>query len=133
MIEIAKQEAKHNYHQGAILQPPFQINDKVLFQHRNIATTAPSQKLASKFLGPFPIIAKLSDLVNCLKVPKTLHMYNAFHVSLLERDHQDTIFGRCQTPPSSIVTSDNNIEWEVYQVLDSRLFGRWKKLQYLVS
>jgi hypothetical protein len=84
-------------------------------------------------LGPFPIIAKLSNLLYRLKLPNTLRIHNVFHVSLLEKYTQDTIPGRCKTRPPPIITPEGDIEWEVHRVLDSRLFGRWKKLQYLVS
>jgi hypothetical protein len=54
------------------VQPTFQVGEKVFLRHDNISTTAPSKKLASRFLGPFPIIARLSELVYKLKLPKTL-------------------------------------------------------------
>jgi hypothetical protein len=85
MIAIAGEQAKRSYDRGVQLQPTFQIGDQVLLRHDNIATTEPSRKLAPKFLGPFPIIFKLSDLVYRLKLPKTLHIHDVFHVSLLER------------------------------------------------
>jgi transposase InsO family protein len=124
MIHIAGQNAKRIYDRGATLQPSFEVGDKVLLRHRNIATTAPSHKLASKFLGPFPIIAKLSNLLYRLKLPNTLRIHNVFHVSLLEKYTQDTIPGRCKTRPPPIITPEGDIEWEVHRVLDSRLFGR---------
>ena len=54
------------------MQPTFQIGDKVLFRHDNIPTMTPSHKLASKFLGPFPVTSKISDVVYRLKLPPTL-------------------------------------------------------------
>lgn len=63
MIKLAGDQAKCNYGQGVVLQPSFQIGDKMLLRHDNIANMAATKMLASKFLGPFPIIAKLSDLV----------------------------------------------------------------------
>lgn len=124
MIDIAGQQAKRHYDRGVTKQPLFQIGDKILLRHQNIATTAPSQKLASKFLGPFSIMEKLSDVVYRVKLPRTLRIHNVFHVSLLERYHEDTIPGRRQKPPPPIITPDGDIEWEVKQILDSRLFGR---------
>jgi len=63
MIKIVEDQAKQNYDWHVQQQPLFTIGDKVLLQHKHIATIAPSKKLASKFLGPFSIIAKISDLV----------------------------------------------------------------------
>lgn len=124
MIDIAGQQAKRRYNQGVTKQPLFQIGDKILLRYQNIVTTAPSQKLASKFLRPFPIMEKLSDVVYHVKLPRTLRIHNVFHVSLLERYHEDTIPGRQQDPPPPIITPDGHIEWEVHQILDSRLYGR---------
>lgn len=133
MIHIAGEQAKRNHDRGAQTQPNFQIHDKVLLRHSNIATSMPSHKLAPKFLGPFPIISKLSDVVYRLKLPKTLKIHDVFHVSLLERYREDTIKGRKNIPPPPIITPAGDKEWEVKQVLDSKFFGRWKKLYYLVA
>jgi hypothetical protein len=133
MIKIVGEQAKKRFDGAHHLHHTFNVGDKVLLRHDNIATTVPSRKLTSKFLGPFPIIAKLSDVVYRLKLPRTLRIHDVFHISLLEKYRQDTIPGRRRNPPPPIVTPEGDIEWEVDQVLDSRLFGRWKKLQYLVS
>ena len=82
MIDIASKRAKRYYDQGVQLQPSFQVGDKVFLCHDNISTTAPSKKLASRFLGPFPITAKLSEVVYRLKLPRHLCIHDTFHVSL---------------------------------------------------
>ena len=93
MIKIAGDQAKKKYDVGSHLYHTFQVGDKVLLRHDNITTTVPSRKLTSKFLGPFLIIAKLSDVVYHLKLPKTLRIHNVFHISLLEKYQNDTIIG----------------------------------------
>ena len=133
MIQIAGDQAKRTYDRAAHLHHTFEVGDRVLLRHDNIATTVPSRKLASKYLGPFPIISKISDVVYRLRLPKSLRIHDVFHVSLLEKYRPDTIEGRQYKPPPPIVTPQGDVEWEVREVLDSRLFGRWKKLQYLVS
>lgn len=98
MIKIMGNQAKRNYDRHVQQQPDFKIGDKVLLRHDNIATMAPSKKLESKFLGPFSITTKISDLVYRLKLPKTLPIHDVFHVSLLEPYLQDTIPGHKQRP-----------------------------------
>ena len=133
MVKITGEQAKRNYNKHVQQQSHFTISDKVWLQHDNIPTMAPSKKLVSKFLGPFVITTKLSNLVYHLKLPKTLHIHDVFHVSLLEPYHQDTIPGRKKTPPPPNVTPKENLEWEVQSILDSRLIGRGKKLHYFVA
>ena len=123
MIKIAGDQAKRNYERGVQLQPSFQIGDKVLPRHDNISTIAPTKKLESKYLGPFSIISKLSDLIYRLKLPKALCIHNVFHVFLLKKYRPDTILGHKHKPPPSIITLEGDIEWEVSKILDSRLSG----------
>ena len=51
MITIIGEQAKRNYDHNVTQQPTFQIGEKILLWHDNVATTQPSRKLASKFLG----------------------------------------------------------------------------------
>jgi len=133
MIQIASNQAKRNYDQGVQKQPSFQVGQKVLLHHDNITTTAPSKTLAPRFLGPFLVVSKISDLVYQLKLPKALRIHNVFHVSQLETYQPDIITGRKLKPPPPIVTPEGDIEWEVHKILDSKRSGRWKKLHYLVE
>ena len=77
--------------------------------------------------------SKISDVVYHLKLPPTLQIHDVFHISLLEKYWQDTITGRQQIPPPPIINPNGDIKWKVHEVLDSRIFGRGKRLQYLVS
>ena len=129
MVQLAEEQAKRNYDKGVQLQPTFQIGNKVLLRHDNIATDAASQKLSARFLGPFPITAKILDVVYRLKLPKTLRIHDLIHVSLLERYNKDTIPGRRPTNSPPIITPDGDLKYEVDCILDSQFFGRWKKLQ----
>lgn len=110
----------------------FNTGDKVFLRSENIATIVPSRKLAAKFLGPYLITEKISNLLYRLRLPRTLKIHDVFHVSSLEKQRPDTILGRQIKTPPPILTPEGDIEWQVEKVLDSRIFGRWKKLQYLV-
>ena len=108
MIKIVGDQAKLHYDQHVQHQPNFKVGEKVLLRHKHIATTAPSKKLSPKFLGPFIIIAKISDLVYQLKLPPTLRIHNVFHVCVLERYHEDTIPGRKQISPPPIIIPEGD-------------------------
>ena len=70
---------------------------------------APSKTLAARFLGPFLVVSKISNLVHQLKLPKALHIHKVFHVSQLETYRPDTIMGRKLKPPPLIVTPEGDI------------------------
>ena len=128
MIKITGDQAKLHYDRYVQHQSNFKVEEKVLLHHEHIATTAPSKKLSPKFLGPFPIIAKISDLVYRLKLPPMLRIHNVFHVCVLERYQEDTIPGRKRIPPPPIITLEGDTEWEVCRILDSRISGCGKRL-----
>src|SRR5207302_3579028 len=74
----------------------FSVGDQVLLSlsHIHLASQAqrPSKKLQAHFIGPYPIIAKVSPVTYKLGLPPSLNIHLVFHVSLL----------RAYTSPSTI-------------------------------
>ena len=60
-----------------------------------------------------------------------MKIHNVFHVSLLAKHKADTIPGRAQVPAPPVEVEGEE-EWEVEEILDAKLYGRWKKLRFLV-
>ena len=58
-----------------------------------------------------------------------MRSYPVYHVSLLEPAASDPLVGQKQPPPPPIIV-DENSEWEVEEILDSKLVR--KTLKYLV-
>ncbi|MBW0471291.1 hypothetical protein O181_011006 [Austropuccinia psidii MF-1] len=86
-----------------------------------IKSTGPTKKLSERWLGPFPILNKVSTHVYHLKLPsqwKSIHP--VFHISLLEPVKKSTIPNRHQDPPPPIIIEEGE-EWEVSQILESKL------------
>ncbi|MBW0574991.1 hypothetical protein O181_114706 [Austropuccinia psidii MF-1] len=72
----------------------------VWLSSKNIKSTRPTKKLSEGWLGPFPILKKVSTHAYHLKLPsqwKSIHP--AFHISLLEPVKKSTISNRNQEPP----------------------------------
>src|SRR5467141_3892003 len=115
--------------------PPFQVGDTVWLDSRNITTTRPSKKLDHHFLGPFPIIEKVSSHAYRLGLSLALsRIHPVFHVSLLQPTSTSDIPNRVVDPPPPIDLDDSD-EWEVNRNLDSKIDG-WHKgpgLLYLVE
>ena len=111
--------------------PIFEPGDLVWLSRRNITTTRPSSKLDVKRLGPFKVLEAVGDskLAFRLELPAQMRIHPVFHVSLLEPHHENPFPGRTQPPPPPIELEDD-VEWEVEEILDSRI--QRGKLQYLV-
>ena len=67
-----------------------------------------------------------------LKLQDSMKIHDNFHVSLLRKDPNDPLTSQVEPPPP-LVMINNEEEWEVDDVLDSRRYGRNKKLQYRVK
>ncbi|MBW0551160.1 hypothetical protein O181_090875, partial [Austropuccinia psidii MF-1] len=113
------------------IPPDFQPGDKVWLAFKNIKTTRPSKKLSERWLGPFEVIKKIVSHAYHLKLPqqwKSVHP--VFHVSLLEPFKHSSIPNCHQFPPPPVLVEEQE-EWDVAQVLESKL--RRGKLWYLVE
>ena len=114
--------------------PRFLPGDQVWLNARNIVTRSPSRKLDHRRLGPFEVIAdhrlRIPYAIR-LCLPETMLIQPIFHVSLLEHAADDPFLGQRADPPPPVVV-DGEEEYHVAEMLDSRVFSRWRKLQYLV-
>ena len=84
-------------------------------------------------MGPFEIIAQVGRASFTLRLPDQLRaVHPVFHVSQLEPATPNTIPNRVQPPPPPIEV-DDDFEYEISEILDSKLDKRRKcKLLYLV-
>ena len=88
-------------------------------------------KLAPRRYGPFPITKKLSPVTYWLHLPAAMKIHPVFHVDLLTR-YRETEAHRpnYKRPLPEIIEGEP--KWEVEKIINSRLHGRYKKLQFLV-
>ena len=113
--------------------PDFKIGDFAFVKATFLRTTRPSKKLSEKNLGPFEIIAQVGRLSFTLRLPEQLRaVHPVFHVSQLEPATRNIIPNRVQPPPPPIEVNDD-IEFEISEILDSKIDKRRKcQLLYLV-
>ncbi|MBW0567393.1 hypothetical protein O181_107108 [Austropuccinia psidii MF-1] len=130
-LEAAINRFKRYSDKSTATPPIFNPGDMVCLSSNNIKSTRPTKKLSERWLGPFPILKKVSTLAYHLKLPsqwKSIHP--VFQYSLLEPVKKSTIPDRHQEPPPPIIIEEEE-EWEVSRILDSKL--KRGKLWYLVE
>ena len=130
-LERAQAKYKENYDTHHKEAPTFEPGDLVWLSRRHISTLQPSSKLDVKRLGPFKILEAVGDskLAFRLELPAQMRIHPVFHVSLLEPHRKNRFPGRVQPPPPPM-EADGDVEWEVEEILDSRI--RHRKLEYLI-
>lgn len=130
-IKTAHESQERNYNHGALAQPTLNPGDLVMLKRTNIKTARPSSKLDAKSLGPFKVLEAVNSRSFRLDLPVSMsRLHPVFHVSLLEPYQANTLPGRVVPPPPPIEIEGES-EYDVEEILDSRLFYR-KRLQYLV-
>jgi hypothetical protein len=112
--------------------PNFHVGDLVWLDARNWKTKRPAHKLDNKRHGPFKISEVISPYAYRLELSEGMRIHPVFHVSLLEPAANDPYPGQRQPPPPP-VEIDGEPEWYADAILDSRMFGRQRELQYLVK
>ena len=111
--------------------PDFKIGDEVYVKAKYFRSTRPSKKLSDKNLGPFTIIAQPGTHSFTLCLPDSMKsVHPVFHISQLELSHPSTILNRVQSPPPPIEV-DGEIEYEVEEILDSKIDRRRRHCQLL--
>ena len=128
-LSLAGERYKKQADRHRSATPKFSVGDMVWLLRRHISTTRPCAKLDYKKLGPFRIVERINPVAFRLKLPPHFRIHDVFHVSLLEPHHASQLPDR-QAPPPPPVELPMGEEYEVDQILDSRLHRR--RLQYLV-
>jgi hypothetical protein len=112
--------------------PRYQIGDQVWLEGRHLRTNQPTAKLAPKRHGPFKVVQMMSPVNYRLELPMQWSIHDVFHTDLLTPYHETPTHGaNYQRPPPDLVEGVE--EYEVEKVLDSRRYGRGRKLQYLIA
>lgn len=120
-ITRTNERMKHYYDRNKSKAPQFSVGDKVWLSTRNIVTTRQSKKLDHRYIGPYKVLEKISDLVYRLELPPHIKIHPVFHVSLLHSHRENTIPDRLPiVPPITIVNGQE--EYEVDKIMESRTY-----------
>src|SRR5260221_841189 len=115
--------------------PLLKIGNQVYVKAKYFCITRPLKKLSKKNLGPYEVIAIPRSHSFTLRLPDHFHsVHPIFHISQLELVQPDPFPQRDQPPPPP-VEIDSDIEYEVSEILDSKMdrhFQGNRALRYLV-
>jgi len=108
----------------------FQEGDKVMLSTQDLQLAYPkAKKFQPRYIGPYTITKKLSDVTFSLELPSTMGIHPNIHVSRLIPARDKDEFGR-QLPPPPPVEVEGEQEYIIKKILDSKTWGRGKR--YLV-
>jgi hypothetical protein len=132
--EVALRMEKHAMKQKFESHKPpphvFTPGQKVWLSSKDILTSHPSRKLTPRQLGPYEVAERTSDLTYRLQLPLSMRQHPVFHVDRLSPWHGNTVNGHNPPPPEPIQV-DQELEYEVERVLDSRKYRN--QYQYLIK
>jgi hypothetical protein len=121
------EQANKPRHPDPVLNP----GDTVWLKRQNIRTTRPSGKLDLNQIGPYKIQERVGSRAYKLDLPATVKLHPVFHISLLELTTNTEPIPGHQQPSAPLVIINDQQEWEVKEILDSRLHRN--QLQYRVK
>jgi hypothetical protein len=112
--------------------PKYKEGDQVWLEGKNLRINQPTAKLAPRRHGPFKIIQVMSAVNYRLELPTQWNIHPVFHIDLLTPYRETIMHGPNFTRPTPELI-DGEEEYSVEKILDSRHFGRRRRLQYLVK
>jgi hypothetical protein len=112
--------------------PKYKEGDQVWLEGKNLRINQPTAKLAPRRHGPFKIIQVMSAVNYQLELPTQWSIHPVFHIDLLTPYRETIMHGPNFTRPTPELI-DGEEEYTVEKILDSRHFGRRRRLQYLVK
>lgn len=140
---VAAQQRQSSYADESRRGVEFQVGDQVLLstEHLKLKVDTQTTKLMPKFIGPFPVVRKISAVAYELQLPKNIRVHPVFHISKLKTYHdgssafplRSASSGLSRPPPDLL--PDGEEAWEVEAVVSSRSrrFGRIPRTEYLVK
>jgi hypothetical protein len=112
--------------------PKYKEGDQVWLEGKNLRINQPTAKLAPRRHGPFKITQVMSAVNYRLELPTQWSIHPVFHIDLLTPYKETIMHGPNFTRPTPELI-DGEEEYSVEKILDSRHFGRRRRLQYLVK
>src|SRR5215469_8845125 len=131
-LQLSKETMALYYNRKHDPTPIFQPGDKVFLDACDIQTTQPFKKFDYKKYGPYTILKPVGTHAYKLRLPPSMHrIHPVFPVVKLTKAPENPFPGRENEPPPPPEIIDDHEEYEVEDVLDSRI--RYRKVEFLVK
>src|SRR5688572_18995802 len=134
-LRRGKSRQKETFEAGKRAAHYFDVGDYVWLSAKNINIKVPTRKLGDFQLGPYKVTKKIGELDYQLDLPASLsRLHPVFHVDKLSPWKGNDVNGLLPPPPEP-VELDDNYEYTVQDIIDSKIVKRGKKrtMQYLVN
>src|ERR1700744_5343248 len=112
--------------------PRYKIGDQVWLEGRNLQLHYPTRKFRAQRYGPFKVQKVMSPVNYQLELPTQWTIHPVFHTDLLTPYQETEMHGENYSRPAPDMVDDQE-EYIVERIIDSRRHGRGRKLQYLVK
>jgi hypothetical protein len=120
-LRLEKKHQKEDYERGGAVPHQFQVGDYVWLDSKDLRTRSKARKLLPLQLGPYRILRKYGKLSYKLDLPQNLsRLHPTFHVDKLSPWKGNDVNGLLPPPPEPVQLDDGE-EWEVSEILDSRV------------
>lgn len=130
-LQLTAERMKRFFDHGVLKAPQFEVGNRVYLERERHPKGQPTSKLAPKRDGPYQILEKIGDLNYRLKLTVRDQRHPVFHVDRLRAAKPAKLVPNREFPEPAPVVVDEEEEYEVEKILDSRMYRR--KLQYKVK
>ena len=123
-ILLSQEQYQCSADKNRIPPPDFKVSDRVFVKAKCFCTTHPTKKFSEKYLSPYEIINQAGPLSWTLRLPDSMRVIHpVFHVSMLEPSTLNSSPDYIQPPPPPVLI-DGKPEYEILEILDSKLDNR---------
>ena len=130
-ILLAQARQKHYADRGR-REVQFAVGDRVWVSTKFMQPQG-AAKFQPRFIGPFPVVARIGDVAYRLQLPDSMQQHPVFHVSLLQRDkpRPAEMLHPEGWQPVEVAEPGEDDSYEVEHILDVR--GEAPNEEYLVQ
>lgn len=120
-LQKAREEMKKFADRRRAEAPRFKVGDKVWLETKYLQIKRPNKKLSDEQVGPFIILEIINPNAIKLDLPESIPIHNVVNISRLRPYTPPQMKGQLSPPPPPLEIEGEE-EYEVEEVLDSRLF-----------